>query len=69
MIKITQQVMQSVQDFRWGHPNGNLIVDFLIRDKTNNSFLASLLEHLKAKGDLSPKQVNAVLNMIEKSQS
>ena len=69
MIQITKQVMQSVQDFRWGHAKGNEIVDFLIRDKTNNSFLASLLEHLKAKGDLSPKQVNAVLNMIEKSQS
>ena len=69
MIRITRKVMQTVQDFRWGNPKGNEIVDFIIRDRTNNSFLASLLEQIKAKGFLSPKQINAVLKMIEASNS
>ena len=58
-------VMQRVHDFRWGHQFGNEIVDFIIRDQSNNSFLKSLLSQLKAKGHLSPKQIQVVLRMRE----
>jgi|TARA_R110000803_G_C11846031_1_gene305199 hypothetical protein len=61
----TSIIMVRLEDFRLGHHYGHEIVDFLIRDRTNNSFLKSLLSQLKAKGTLSPKQIQVVLKMRE----